>query len=359
MPLSRLKTMKKTTRSNLITFAIVIVFYLVVQILSGAGLTTRSFEGQLVPICAYVVLAISLNLTVGFLGELSLGHAGFMSVGAFSGVLLWTVVGDSLPAFVAIPLAFIVGGIVAGIFGVIVGVPVLRLSGDYLAIVTLAFGEIIKNIINALYLGVDENGIHVSLTDANSMGLSADGDTLINGAMGITGIKKASNFTIGFVLILITLIVILNLINSRTGRAVMAIRDNEIAAQSVGINLNRLKLTAFVVSAVFAGFAGVLYGMNYSSLVASRFDYNTSIQILVFVVLGGIGSIRGSIIAAALLTVLPEVLRGLQDYRMLIYAIVLIVVMIFNQSPQIVAWRKRIINRFSPKKGESEKKGVA
>lgn len=351
--------MKKTTRSNLITFAIVIVFYLVVQILSGSGLTTRSFEGQLVPICAYVVLAISLNLTVGFLGELSLGHAGFMSVGAFSGVLLWTVVGDSLPAFVAIPLAFIVGGIVAGIFGVIVGVPVLRLSGDYLAIVTLAFGEIIKNIINALYLGVDENGIHVSLTDANSMGLSADGDTLINGAMGITGIKKASTFTIGFVLILITLIVILNLINSRTGRAVMAIRDNEIAAQSVGINLTRFKLTAFVVSAVFAGFAGVLYGMNYSSLVASRFDYNTSIQILVFVVLGGIGSIRGSIIAAALLTVLPEVLRGLQDYRMLIYAIVLIVVMIFNQSPQIVAWRKRIINRFSPKKGESEKKGVA
>ena len=351
--------MKKTTRSNLITFAIVIVFYLVVQILSGAGLTTRSFEGQLVPICAYVVLAISLNLTVGFLGELSLGHAGFMSVGAFSGVLLWTVVGDSLPAFVAIPLAFIVGGIVAGIFGVIVGVPVLRLSGDYLAIVTLAFGEIIKNIINALYLGVDENGIHVSLTDANSMGLSADGDTLINGAMGITGIKKASTFTIGFVLILITLIVILNLINSRTGRAVMAIRDNEIAAQSVGINLTRFKLTAFVVSAVFAGFAGVLYGMNYSSLVASRFDYNTSIQMLVFVVLGGIGNIRGSIIAAALLTVLPEVLRGLQDYRMLIYAIVLIVVMIFNQSPQIVAWRKRIINRFSPKKGESEKKGVA
>ena len=359
MPLSRLLNMKKTTRSNLITFAIVIVFYLVVQILSGAGVTTRSFEGQLVPICAYVILAISLNLTVGFLGELSLGHAGFMSVGAFSGVLLWTVVGDTLPVYVALPLAFIVGGVVAGIFGVIVGVPVLRLSGDYLAIVTLAFGEIIKNIINALYLGVDENGLHVSITDANAMGLAADGETLINGAMGITGIKKASTFTIGIVLILITLIVILNLINSRTGRAVMAIRDNEIAAQSVGINLTRYKLTAFVVSAVFAGFAGVLYGLNYSSLVASRFDYNTSIQILVFVVLGGIGSIRGSIIAAALLTVLPEMLRGLQDYRMLIYAIVLIVVMIFNQSPQIVAWRKRIVERFSRKKGEPEKKGVA
>ena len=333
MPLSRLKHMKKTTRSNLITFAIVIGFYLVVQILSGAGLTSRSFEGQLVPICAYVMLAISLNLTVGFLGELSLGHAGFMSVGAFSGVLLWTMLGDSLPAYVALPLAFLAGGLVAGIFGVIVGVPVLRLSGDYLAIVTLAFGEIIKNIINALYLGVDENGLHFSMTDATSLGMEPDGTMLINGAMGITGIQKASNFTIGIVL---------------------AIRDNEIAAQSVGINLTRYKLTAFVVSAVFAGFAGVLYGLNYSSLVASRFDYNTSIQILVFVVLGGIGSIRGSIIAAALLTVLPEMLRGLQDYRMLIYAIVLIVVMIFNQSPQIVAWRKRVVERFKSR-GKKQK----
>ena len=155
-------------------------------------------------------------------------------------------------------------------------------------------------------------------------------------------------------LIILTLFVILNMINSRTGRAVMAIRDNEIAAQSVGINLTRYKLTAFVVSAVFAGFAGVLYGLNYSSLVASRFDYNTSIQILVFVVLGGIGSIRGSIIAAALLTVLPEMLRGLQDYRMLIYAIVLIVVMIFNQSPQIVAWRKRVVERFKSR-GKKQK----
>lgn len=346
--------MKKTTRSNLITFAIVIGFYLVVQILSGAGLTSRSFEGQLVPICAYVMLAISLNLTVGFLGELSLGHAGFMSVGAFSGVLLWTMLGDSLPAYVALPLAFLAGGLVAGIFGVIVGVPVLRLSGDYLAIVTLAFGEIIKNIINALYLGVDENGLHFSMTDATSLGMEPDGTMLINGAMGITGIQKASTFTIGIVLIILTLFVILNMINSRTGRAVMAIRDNEIAAQSVGINLTRYKLTAFVVSAVFAGFAGVLYGLNYSSLVASRFDYNTSIQILVFVVLGGIGSIRGSIIAAALLTVLPEMLRGLQDYRMLIYAIVLIAVMIFNQSPQIVAWRKRVVERFKSR-GKKQK----
>ena len=330
--------MRKTTRSNLVTFGIVIAFYLVVQLLSGAGVLSNSFRGQLIPICAYVVMAVSLNLTVGFLGELSLGHAGFMSVGAFAGVLVWTVLGESLPAFVCLPLAFLAGGVVAGLFGVVVGVPVLRLSGDYLAIVTLAFGEIIKNIINACYLGYDSNGLHFSLQDQMSMGMEADGTILINGAMGITRIQRVSNFTIGIVLV--------NLIRSRTGRSITAIRDNEIAAQSVGINLTRYKLTAFVVSAVFAGLAGVLYGLNFSSLTASRFDYNTSIQILVFVVLGGMGSVRGSIIAAALLTVLPEMLRGLNDYRMLIYAVVLIAMMIFNQSPQMVAWRKRFVEKF-------------
>lgn len=354
MAFSRLKNMRKTTRSNIITFGIVILFYVVVQILAATGLLSNSFKGQLIPICAYVVMAVSLNLTVGFLGELSLGHAGFMSVGAFSGVLLWTVLGDSVPSFVALALAFVAGGVVAGIFGVIVGVPVLRLSGDYLAIVTLAFGEIIKNIINACYLGYDSKGLHFSLQSAPA--LDADGTMLINGAMGITRIQRVSNFTVGIVLVIATVAVVLNLIRSRTGRAITAIRDNEIAAQSVGINLTRYKLTAFVVSAVFAGLAGVLYGLNFSSLTASRFDYNTSIQILVFVVLGGMGSVRGSVIAAALLTVLPELLRGLDDYRMLIYAIVLIAMMIFNQSPQIVAWRKRLTERFRGTLDKNKKK---
>lgn len=178
------------------------------------------------------------------------------------------------------------------------------------------------------------------------MGMEADGTTIINGAIGITGIKKASTFTLGIVLVLLTLIVILNLINSRAGRAIKSIRDNEIAARSVGINITKYKLMAFITSAVFAGIAGVLYSLNYSSLVAKKFDYNTSILILVFVVLGGIGNIRGSVIAAALLTVLPEMLRSLNDYRMLIYAIVLILVMIFSQSPQVVAWRKRMVELF-------------
>lgn len=342
----RLKNMRKSTKSNLITFGIVIGFYLVIQLISAMGLLSSSLSGQLVPICAYVILAVSLNLTVGILGELSLGHAGFMSVGAFSGTIVWTTLYGQVPNWLGLLLAFVVGGVVAGIFGFIVGVPVLRLSGDYLAIVTLAFGEIVKNVMNACYLGYDSKGLHFSFKDAASMGMEADGTTIINGAIGITGIKKASTFTLGIVLVLLTLIVILNMINSRAGRAIKSIRDNEIAARSVGINITKYKLMAFITSAVFAGIAGVLYSLNYSSLVAKKFDYNTSILILVFVVLGGIGNIRGSVIAAALLTVLPEMLRSLNDYRMLIYAIVLILVMIFSQSPQVVAWRKRMVELF-------------
>lgn len=356
------KTMKRSTKSNLITFGIVICFYIVVQLLSAAGLLTNSFAGQLVPICSYVILAISLNLTVGILGELSLGHAGFMSVGAFSGTLFWVTIGASMPQPLALFISFVVGGLVAGVFGFLVGVPVLRLSGDYLAIVTLAFGEIIKNVMNACYLGVDSKGLHFSLKDASSMGMEADGKVLINGAQGITGITKASNFTIGTVLVILTLVVILNLVHSRAGRAITSIRDNEIAARSVGIPITKYKLMAFVTSAVFAGIAGVLYALNYSSLVAKKFDYNTSILILVFVVLGGIGNLRGSVIAAAILTVLPEMLRSMNDYRMLIYAIVLIVVMIFNQSPQMIAMRNKLTARFRKDKTvdkTKQKKGVA
>lgn len=344
-----LKNMKKSTKSNLVTLSIVVGFYIFIQILGGVGLLTNSFSGQLVPICAYVILAVSLNLTVGILGELSLGHAGFMSVGAFSGTLVYVVLHETAPQPLAMLLAFVVGGVVAGLFGFLVGIPVLRLSGDYLAIVTLAFGEIVKNVMNACYLGLDSRGLHFSLKDSASLNLEADGKVLINGAMGITGIKKTSTFTMGIILVLITLVVVLNLIRSRAGRAISAIRDNEIAAKSIGINITRYKLMAFVLSSVFAGMAGVLYSLNYSSLVAKKFDYNTSINILVFVVLGGIGSIRGSVIAAALLTVLPEMLRGLNDYRMLIYAIVLIVMMIFTRSPKLVAWRKEVAEKITEK----------
>lgn len=319
-------------RDTLISFGIVIVAFIVVQIMIMTGNISSSLKGQLVPICAYVVMAVSLNLTVGILGELSLGHAGFMSVGAFAGIVATTSLAETIPfAPLRLAIAMVIGAVCAAIAGVIVGVPVLRLKGDYLAIVTLAFGEIIKNIVGVLYIGRDSSGLHFSLIE-QKFELAEGGKMIINGPMGVSGVTKISSFTAGFVLIIITLFIILNLVHSRTGRAIMSVRDNKIAAESIGISVTRYKLLAFVISAAFAGMAGTLYAMNFSTVTAAKFDFNTSILILVFVVLGGLGNIWGSIIAAALLTVLPELLRAVNDYRMLIYAILLIVMMIFNNS---------------------------
>ena len=322
----------KAGRDTLISFGIVIIAFAVMQVLRSFGMVSSLLESLLVPICAYVVMAVSLNLTVGILGELSLGHAGFMSVGAFSGIVAATCLNDLVPfAPLRLALAIVVGGICAAIAGVIIGVPVLRLKGDYLAIVTLAFGEIIKNIVNVLYIGLDSAGLHFGLLQ-QGFTLEEGGKMIINGAMGVSGVSRLSSFTSGFVLVLITLFIILNLIHSRAGRAIMSVRDNKIAADSIGISTTRYKLMAFVISAAFAGMAGTLYGLNYTTVTATKFDFNTSILILVFVVLGGLGNIWGSIIAAALLTVLPEVLREVGDFRMLIYAILLIVMMLFNNS---------------------------
>ena len=294
------KSMKKSTLDHLITFAMVIVAYLIVQILIAAGVLSSLMQGLLVPMCTYSIVAIGLNLCVGYLGELSIGHAGFMCVGAFSSAfatkLLQNVIPNQIILFITV---LIIGTAVAAFFGFLIGIPVLRLKGDYLAIVTLAFGEIIKNLVNAIYLGRDSAGFHFSLKDSLSLGLAPDGEVLIKGAQGITGTPQAATFTIGVVLVLITLFIVLNIINSRTGRAIMAIRDNRIAAESVGINITKYKLLAFSVSAALAGVAGVLYAHNLTTLTAlpKNFGYNMSIMILVYVVLGGIGNIRGSVIA--------------------------------------------------------------
>lgn len=174
------KTTKKSTKSNLVTYGMVLAFYIVIQLLLSAGVLNHFMQGMLVPICTYVVLAISLNLTVCILGELSLGYAEFMSVGAFSGALFWMISGSELPLAVGLGVSMVIGGIVAGIFGLLIGIPVLRLRGDYLAIVTLAFEEIIKNVLNTVYLGVDPHGLHVSLKEAASLNMEADGKIIIN-----------------------------------------------------------------------------------------------------------------------------------------------------------------------------------
>ena len=331
----------------MINYGIVIVLFVIVQALSSTGNLSRLLMGLLVPLCVYTIASVSLNLVVGFSGELSLGHAGFMCVGAFSSALFSQVAADSIPQVPRFILAILVGAAVAALFGVIIGIPVLRLRGDYLAIVTLAFGEIIKNLINVFFIGKDANGFHFSMKDAMSLNMDG-GDVIINGPQGITGTPNDSTFTIGVILVLITLVIVLHLINSRDGRAIMSIRDNRIAAESVGINITKYKLMAFIISAAISGVACVLYEHNLATLTAlpKNFGYNQSIMILVFVVLGGIGSTRGSMIAAVVLTLLPELLRGLNDYRMLIYAIVLIVMMLLNWSPKALEMRER----YSPKR---------
>ena len=336
---------------NSITYAIVIACWILVQILGATGHMTSLLKGLLVPLCIYVILAVSLNLTVGILGELSLGHAGFMCVGAFTGAFFTNCMTDVIPSVgMRFFLALLIGAAVAGVFGIIIGIPVLRLKGDYLAIVTLAFGEIIKNLVNAIFLGRDADGFHISFKDSMSLGLKDGGEVLIKGPQGITGTPQAATFTIGIILVLITLIIVMNLVNSRTGRAIMSIRDNRIAAESIGINITKYKLLAFSISAALAGVAGVLYAHNLTTLTAlpKNFGYNMSIMILVYVVLGGIGSIRGSVISTVILYLLPELLRGLNNYRMLIYAIVLILAMLFNSAPQFITLRKRIFDGLKP-----------
>ena len=308
------KNMNKTTKNNFITYGMVIAIFVVVQILSSTGNLSRLLTGLLVPICVYIIASLSLNLVVGYSGELSLGHAGFMCVGAYSSALFSHVTSDVLPAVPRLILALLVGAAVAAVFGVLIGIPVLRLRGDYLAIVTLAFGEIIKNLINILYVGVDDKGLHVATSAAN-LKLDPGGKQIIKGALGVSGTAtlykdiKDYFFLIGVILVLVVLFIIQNLVNSRSGRAITSTRDNRIAAESIGINVTKNKLLAFTISAAIAGVAGVLYAHNLSMLKVSIFDYNMSITILVYVILGGMGNLRGSILATIVLYALPELLR--------------------------------------------------
>lgn len=345
----------RTRTVNFITYALVIIAYIILQSMVSSGNIKSVLKGMLVPICAYIVMAVSLNLTVGVLGELSLGHAGFMSVGAFTGVTAAMAMFYGIPGvapWLRLLVGMVTGAVFAAIAGLLIGIPVLRLRGDYLAIVTLAFGEIIKSLINNLYVGFDSKGFHLSMLE-DKTNLLEGGKLIIGGPMGIGGIKKISNLTAGFILVMITLIVVFHIMNSRSGRAIMAIRDNRIAAESVGINVTKYKLTVFTISAALAGAAGALFAMNYSTIVANKFDFNTSILVLVFVVLGGLSNMLGSVIAAAALTILPEALRQFSGYRMLVYAIVLILVMLATNNPALRA----LIDKLKPGRKNEEKEG--
>ena len=321
----------KRHRSRTISYTMVIVAYIVLEAMRMSGNLSSLFTGLLVPATCYLVAAIGLNLNVGFSGELNLGQAGFMAVGAFSGVCVSGLLAASVPPVLRLILAIIIGMLLTALVGFLIGIPVLKLQGDYLAIVTLAFGQIVMNLIMNLYVAFDSTGVKVSFVDAK-FELGEGGKFLINGPMGATGTERIANFTAGTLLVLFALVVVYNLIYSRNGRAIMAARDNRIAAESIGINIANTKMMAFVISAALAGGAGALYGLNYSTMVASKFDYNTSILILVYVVLGGLGNINGTLISTVVLFLLPQLLRGLQDYRMLIYAVILILIMLITNN---------------------------
>lgn len=347
--------MKKTTVTKFLRkffpYILVITAFFICQSMIAAGTMPRTTKSLLIPVCVYIVMAVSLNLTVGISGELSLGHAGFMSIGAFTGIVIaaYTRQAFGVPETVQLLLAIIAGGIMAGIMGVLIGIPVLRLQGDYLAIVTLAFGEIIRNVLNCIYISLDGKTLHFSFNRPD-----LPGKLLFRGPTGATGVSRIATFTAGFLLVLFTLFVVINLIHSRSGRAIMAIRDNKIAAEACGLEVTKYRMMAFVTSAALAGMGGALFGLNYSTLVPANFSFNTSILILVYVVLGGIGNITGSIIAATVLYVLPEQLRAFADYRMLVYAVVLIAVMLITNNQSIKNFLETLRERSREK---SEKKG--
>ncbi len=295
--------MTKTKKiSYTFTIALVGLLYFVIFLLNQSGYLGRYELGIMNFICINIVLAVSLNITVGCLGQITLGHAGFMSVGAYTASLFMkTGVMEGLPGYL---VSLLLGGIVALLIGVVIGIPGLRLKGDYLAIITLAFGQIIKTLIEYF--------------------------NFTGGAQGLTGIPRYMDFTTIFVITVLAVVIMYSIMTSRHGRAVLAIREDEIASDAIGINTTYYKVFAFALSAMFAGIAGGMYAQNMGNITAKYFDYNNSINILVMVVLGGMGSFTGATISAVVLTILPEMLRTFADYRMIIYALVLIIMMIFR-----------------------------
>lgn len=296
--------LSKIQRSYLYNALAVIAVFVVLYVLQLTGLIGRYYQGILLTLLINIVLTVSLNLATGFLGQLTLGHAGFVSVGAYTAALI--SLRSGLPEAVAFPIALVSGGVVAAVFGIMIGIPALRLRGDYLAIITLGFGEIIRVVIlNLKFTG---------------------------GASGLNGIPIMTNFPYAYSIAVLTITVMFLLIRSRHGRAIISIREDEIAAESSGINTTYYKLLAFTIAAFFAGVAGGLQAHMLFVIDANKFGFIYSVDIMVMVVLGGMGSITGSILAASILTILPELLRDLAQYRMLIYSILLIVLMLYRPS---------------------------
>lgn len=293
--------------------------YFVITFLTQQRIINRYYSGILLSTCINIILVVSLNVTTGFLGQLTLGHAGFMAVGAYTSAYLTKVVFTSLPPFLSFSIALVCGGVMALIFGIIIGFPTLRLRGDYLAIITLAFGEVIRTILLNL--------------------------NFVGGAKGFAGIPRYSTFAWAYFLAAATVIIVVLMINSRHGRAIISVREDEIAAEASGINTSYYKILAFIFAAFFAGVAGGLYAHYMGIIEPNTFTFNKSIEILVMVVLGGMGSIKGAIISAIVLTILPELLRSVASYRTLIYALVLILMMLAKNNATVMMYVNKVRNK--------------
>ncbi len=314
-----------------------LAFFLIVEYMIGAKILNRYYTNILNLVLIYVIAAVSLNLTCGYLGQLPLGHAGFMSIGAYTAAIITTRF--SIPDFGPIPgeavlflLATIAGGILAMAAGIVIGLPALRLKGDYLAIITLAFGEIIRVLVQ-----------NIKIT---------------GGAMGMGGIGRYTGFGWSFFWTVMVVAFTFLLVNSRHGRAIKSVREDEIAAESVGINLTYYKIVAFAGAAFFAGMSGSLFAHHICYLEPGNFGYNMSIEMLVMVVLGGLGSISGSIISATVLTIVPEVLQTFASWKMIIYSLLLVVVMIFKPSGLMGDYElsaARLVRKVFRKKEETPK----
>ncbi len=310
-------------KSYITIFLFVIAVFALLTFLSSSGVISRYWQSILVLVCINIIMAVSLNITVGNLGQITLGHAGFMSIGAYTAGLLMK--GGAIAGLPGYIISLIAAGLLAAAFGVAIGLPVLRLKGDYLAIVTLAFGEIIRVV--------------------------AENLEITGGAQGLAGIPRMNDIPIIFLVTAFCIVVMYSTMTSRHGRAVLAIKDNEIAAQSSGVKITRYKTFAFTFSAFFAGVAGAIYAQNIGVISADVFNYNKSFDILVMVVLGGMGSFTGAILSSTVLTILPELLRGFADWRMIIYSIILILVMIFRPEGLMGRSEFNLEKVFSRKRG--------
>lgn len=314
--------MRVINKKNILTLVLMIVFYAAVQVLITNGIINSFYEITLATICINIILAVSLNLVTGFTGQFSLGHAGFMSIGAYVGALI-NMEMNSTGGFL---LGITAGAVAAAIVGILIGIPTLRLKGDYLAIATLGMAEIIR----VIFLNMDD---------------------ITNGAAGLNGIPRYTNWLWLFIFTALTIILINNFVRSSQGRACISIREDEIAAESMGINTTKYKVMAFAIGASFAGIAGVLYSSYFYFIKPNIFGFMKSIDILVIVVFGGMGSITGSIIAAIVLAVLTTFLQAYSELRMIIYALLLVVIMLFR--PQGLMGTKEITDLFKfRKKGE-------